>query len=360
MFTDPEVKFSNERAYIEYYFDGKRYREYNATKLHLSIFPNKAKSGKEQLKLLIKLKFEFQKALERGWNPNIQLEPSKKQNLSLEQSILCTLNNKLSGDYSRTYKRDLVSISKKLLVFLSTTEKRQPIEKLSLDRIIEFLNQFNTSNRNYMNKRQTLNVLIPGTIEKTERRKCSEQLHEIYEPKQMKEILSFLKSNYPKLHLVALLAYGCFLRPHEESRLLQKKHIKGRKIYLSGEENKGKKVRVVHLPDYVYNELTPFLWNCKEAESFLFSGSLTPLNHDYFKTQWTRAKTKLTENNLIQENQTLYSFRHTGAVNVYRKTKDVHILQQLLGHSDMIVTMKYLRGLGELNHDQLEDLMPEL
>ena len=63
---------------------------------------------------------------------------------------------------------------------------------------------------------------------------------------------------------------------------------------------------------------------------------------------------------MIKPNQTLYSFRHTAAVNVYYKTKDIYILQQLLGHYDMAVTLKYLRGLGEFNHDQLKNLMPEL
>jgi site-specific recombinase XerD len=48
------------------------------------------------------------------------------------------------------------------------------------------------------------------------------------------------------------------------------------------------------------------------------------------------------------------------AVQVYRKTKDLNILQQLLGHSNMIVTLKYLRGLGEASNDELRNVMPEL
>jgi site-specific recombinase XerD len=66
------------------------------------------------------------------------------------------------------------------------------------------------------------------------------------------------------------------------------------------------------------------------------------------------------EKKLIYENQTIYSFRHTAAVKVYRKTKDLHLLQQLLGHSDMIVTLKYLRGLGEVNMDRLREAAPDL
>ena len=52
------------------------------------------------------------------------------------------------------------------------------------------------------------------------------------------------------------MAYGCLLRPHEEIRLLTKKHFKGgnTEIHLAGEENKGGKVRVVYVPDYVRAE----------------------------------------------------------------------------------------------------------
>ena len=63
---------------------------------------------------------------------------------------------------------------------------------------------------------------------------------------------------------------------------------------------------------------------------------------------------------IIEPNQTIYSFRHTAAINVYNKSKDLHVLQQLLGHSDMIVTMKYLRGLGELNALQFKEYLPTL
>jgi hypothetical protein len=42
------------------------------------------------------------------------------------------------------------------------------------------------------------------------------------------------------------------------------------------------------------------------------------------------------------------------------KTKDLHILQQLLGHSDMIVTLKYLRGLAAIKNDDLKAVMPTL
>ena len=176
----------------------------------------------------------------------------------------------------------------------------------------------------------------------------------------MNRILAYLKINYPKLHLLALLTYGCFLRPHEESRLLQKKHFRDRKIYLSGSENKGKKNRTVDIPDYAYEVLMPYLKDCETSDSYIFTGNEWLLNEDYFKTQWSRAKKKLLALSLIKERQTIYSFRHSAAVNVYKKIKDIYILQKLLGHSTILVTMKYLRGLGEIGSEDLKAAMPEL
>jgi integrase len=63
---------------------------------------------------------------------------------------------------------------------------------------------------------------------------------------------------------------------------------------------------------------------------------------------------------LIQEKQTIYSFRHTAAVEVYQRTKDVNLLKSLLGHSSILVTLKYLRGLGEYNEEILKDAAPRL
>jgi site-specific recombinase XerD len=75
---------------------------------------------------------------------------------------------------------------------------------------------------------------------------------------------------------------------------------------------------------------------------------------------WLKIKDKMLRDGIIDRNQTIYSFRHTAAVNVYRKTKDLHVLQQLLQHSNMIVTLNYLRGLGELNDVRLKEALPEL
>ena len=64
------------------------------------------------------------------------------------------------------------------------------------------------------------------------------------------------------------------------------------------------------------------------------------------------------QSNLISPDQTLYSFRHTGAISVYEKTRNLRTVQTVMGHASMAVTLGYLRGLEvcALNADEMPEL----
>lgn len=207
--------------------------------------------------------------------------------------------------------------------------------------------------REYLNKNPILNTI---------KQKTKAKLHEVYTEQQLKKVLEFLKTDCYNLYLCALLTYGCLLRPHQEIRLLRKKHISEdyNQIQLGGTENKSGRIRTVFIPQYLQTELQERLNKVDDLETNIFTLTNQSFNDDYFKTQWSRAKTQMVKQKIIEDNQTLYSFRHTAVVNVYRKTKDLHIIQQLLQHSNMIVTLNYLRGLGETNNEDLKTVLPEL
>ena len=48
---------------------------------------------------------------------------------------------------------------------------------------------------------------------------------------------------------------------------------------------------------------------------------------------------------MINEGVTLYSFRHSGAIEIYKRTGSLSKLQKALGHSSLAVSLTYLRGL---------------
>ena len=49
--------------------------------------------------------------------------------------------------------------------------------------------------------------------------------------------------------------------------------------------------------------------------------------------------------NLPEQDQTIYSFRHSGAIEIYKRTGSLSKLQKAMGHSSLAVSLTYLRGL---------------
>lgn len=362
-----------KRSYIYIKIGEKKYKEYTGIKLGLNIQPNSSQTINERMEQLKHLEYEFKKAIEFGKYPiNKSLSKVKTiENTSLKELLDLAISNKKKANLTRNYVNHLERLTDKLKAFLTTEELNGKINDLQRIRIQEFMNQFNSTASNYMISRRHIKAVF-GEIDKdfefntaiitrTDKRKATPKLHKIYSDEQLKNVLQFLKNNHEELHLCCLMSYGCLLRPHNEIRLLKRHHFKNNitEIHLSGNENKGKKIRTVPIPSYVRELLQNRLEGLSHDDN-IFTRRLDSNNPYYFSTAWTRMFKLMEKEGIIEKNQTIYSFRHTASVNVYKKTKDLHILQQLLGHSDMIVTLKYLRGLGVHNVDELKHVMPEL
>ena len=177
-------------------------------------------------------------------------------------------------------------------------------------------------------------------------RKNKAKLHKPFD--DVGAVLDEIKSFNKNLHLCSLLTYGCLLRPHREIRELCWGDIsKGLdEIRLSGERNKSGRNRIVPIPSYI----KPFLK--KEDCGSVFEGFIDPPNPEYFKTLWGRYKAK---GSLLKQGQTLYSFRHTGAIEIFKRTGSIHKLQRAMGHSSLNVSLTYLRGLevAELKEEDM-------
>jgi integrase len=59
--------------------------------------------------------------------------------------------------------------------------------------------------------------------------------------------------------------------------------------------------------------------------------------------------------NCLNKTQTLYSFRHTGAIEIFKRTGSITKLQKAMGHSSINVSLTYLRGLeiAELKEEDM-------
>ena len=75
----------------------------------------------------------------------------------------------------------------------------------------------------------------------------------------------------------------------------------------------------------------------------------------YFSKLWSKYKDRYCK---LEDNQTLYSFRHSGAIDIFKRTGSITKLQKAMGHSSINVSLTYLRGLEipELNKEDMPEL----
>jgi integrase len=118
-------------------------------------------------------------------------------------------------------------------------------------------------------------------------------------------------------------------------------------ISIGGNRVKSKRNRIVPVPEFIREQLS-----VGKKENNIFANTTIEFNEDYFKTLWGRFKRV---SKLVEQDQTLYSFRHSGAIEIFKRTGSITKLQKAMGHSSINVSLTYLRGLEipELNEEDM-------
>ena len=346
-------KFRGDKFFISVRKDGKAYRFYNGEPIGEPDKPNLLPL-KQRYKGFQELLIKYQIALRSGWNPVLD----KKDNLATPkilgpEYLYKVYEDKLKENLSHHVYKDMKSYITRM-VPLVQKEITEETFQLMPDTHPHW------NNTTYNNFIRYASLIEKGLTKygytgswskKVKRRRKEEVLHKKFTSVQ--NVLSVLFSYNKDLHLCALLTYGCLLRPHREVRELTWGDFNENltTISLAGNRNKGKRNRIIPVPAYVREHLTG-----GPSQHNIFSGTDKPYNQYYFAQLWQRFKKEHPE--VVMPGQTLYSLRHTGAIAVYEKTKNIKILQTVMGHSDMATSLTYLRGL-EVNELDVA-VLPEL
>lgn len=378
MYTEPKIVDTGnikKRAYVSTVINGTRERFYSGNRLpgNPSIFPNNETKPKERARVLRTLLFELITALRTGWIPVPEevKKAEEAQKKTVEEALQLALDIRKGEHLASKWIGELTTTRTKFLAFLTPKERSGSLNDITLERISKFLEQFNSSTCYYMNRRRQLSSLFSALpagmlkenlVKQTKRKKVASVLHVAYDPDQIVPLFNYLEGKNKNLRMACMITYGCLLRPHREVRLLKRSHIAQDLsfIRLSGDENKGKRVRVVPVPGYVQDVFREMGVEQLEHDDNIFSRCPTPFNDDYFTTAWGDLTQDMRTRKLIRDKQTIYSFRHAAAIAVYRMNKDIHLLQQLMGHTAMTTTLTYLRGLGIVTREELISSMPAL
>ena len=171
--------------------------------------------------------------------------------------------------------------------------------------------------------------------------------NEAFTKEDQKLLEEYLRENDFRLYLFTRFIYYSFLRPKELRMLrISSMNLRDGVILVPGQISKNKKTEQIPIipplaqiineefltctrTDYVFGQ---FLETCKNPASVNFA--------------YNRHEKALEALNLKHKNYTLYSWKHTGAVNAYLAGVGIKELQGLLRHSSVQITDIYLKSLG--------------
>jgi integrase len=255
------------------------------------------------------------------------------------------IERKLSENLSLSYLKALKAIARCL--------RKELVSKGHISsEYVDSLSLRYRNNTSYNTSRRHVNVLVNYLYEndfdiKPSKLKSKRQTETLHKPiENVKQLLETIKKFNYDLYLCCVLTYCCLLRPHQEIRLLKWGDFSEdlRHISLSGNKVKSKRNRVVPVPKLglikTHNHLN------------IFTGRTQPYNRSYFSTLWKRFK-KVDLS--LEQDITIYSFRHSGAIEIFKRTGSLTKLQKAMGHSSLNVSLTYLRGLevAELKEEDM-------
>ena len=339
----PKVsKKSDGRYYVDLTLKNKRYRLFSGGKIGSSLNPNSypASLRKSKAKELAKEVYDYLIRNDYSFEP-------KKSSIQLFDELIA---KKLSEPLSKKYSKELFRLSS---LIRNDALKYGVIKSSTVDKIL--LKYSNSTSFN--TQRRQLNTLLihlrkySFPVEKSllKARKQEELLHKPIP--DLEGLLNDIEAFNYNLYLCCLLAYGCLLRPHREIRLLTWGDFSDdlSQIQLSGGRVKNKRNRIVPVPSYIRETIRE-----GDNEYNIFTGTTTAYNESYFSNLWRRFKKK----HRVEEDITLYSFRHTAAIDIYTRTGSLSKLQKAMGHSNLNVSLTYLRGLNitELKEEDMPSL----
>jgi len=348
-FNYPKVcSQKNNKVYVYFYINNIRYRIYNGKRINSNINPNSYPFNKREEMANLLAAEVYNYIIKGGIIKEYKSQKIITGNLNDKELIKNALNIKLNQNISESYKTELKYAFKKLSHTMSSSS-------LSKNDIINTLSYYNNTS-SYNSIRKNLNAILNKAVElglkenpinKIKRCRIKTSLNRPIE--NLSLILKELKLFNKNLYICSLMTYGCLLRPHREIRELTWGDFSEdlKYINLSGHRNKSGRNRIVPVPLYIREILVK-----GDLNNNVFSNKPQPLNKDYFKTLWSRFKK---QSNLIEQGQTLYSFRHSGAIEIFKRTGSLTKLQKAMGHSSINVSLTYLRGLeiAELKEEDM-------
>ncbi len=283
------------------------------------------------------------------------------------------------GERTREAYRSFFNVFSEFL--RDTNLGKMPLTQLDAEHIYSFLTYLtkerklqNRSRNNYLVWLNTVfhylverKVLEENPAKGIKKLKTVNSSHVPYTDEQAKTIKEYLRANNPQLFLLCAFIYYTLARP-KEIQLLKIRDIKQNKILfnarvtVSGKEKdltKNHKSEFVVIPEGLQKLISEFELKNHNSDFFIFGtdGEPGPVPHHRNRSN---KRYKLVQEALgITGGQSLYSWKHTGAIKLYQATKDLKKVQRQCRHWSITETDNYIRDLGLFEDDEVEFNFPD-
>lgn len=267
-------------------------------------------------------------------------------------------------EYLRKYNLDKVPMDKfdqeQVLKFLSFLMNEREISSRTRNNYLIWLNTV----FNYLVSRKVMEANPAKAIKKL---KTASSTHIPYNEKQAERIKSYLAAKDPQLLLFCAFIYYTLARP-KEIQLLRIRDLRGNKLLIKAtvkvdgvekQLSKNHKSQYVVVPEGLRKMIEDQGILDYNPDFFIFSIGGKPGPRPMSRHYSTKKYKPVLDALGIDGGQTLYSWKHTGAIKLYQATKDMKKVQRQCRHWSITETDNYLRDLGMFEDDEVEFNFPD-
>ncbi|WP_053404232.1 site-specific integrase [Persicobacter sp. CCB-QB2] len=210
-----------------------------------------------------------------------------------------------------------------------------------------------------MREREIIEINPARTIKGI--RNPGQKSHQPYTMLEATQILNYLRKHDPQLFVFVSIIFHTFLRPIEICRMrVNDIDFDNQRIHVSKENSKTRIAKNPRFSKQLLQILREYLVEPNFGDLFISvngAPGMRSLNVDHIRYRYNKALKAI---NLDGKGHTLYSWKHTGNIELYKQCKDVKYVQFQNGHTSLSMTDQYLRNLGLMMDDSWSYEMPDL
>lgn len=333
---------------------------------------NNIENLKERKKTAENMAYMLREKLRKGWNPITDNVREKPEDKSLIESLTEILDGKLAimrKSSNKTYKKITATffeyMNQAKLSHLKPSEFNFQMAYAYMDYL---LIKKKYSGKTYNNHFEVMKIFFNALCDRriiTENpfkgiRKMNEEdgKNFPFTDNEKEKLKAYFEKKDRHFYVACMLTYYCFLRRTELIGLrVEDINLEKKTIIIHSGVSKNHKQQSVTIPTQLEPLLREINLDQYPGHWYVFGkdqkvNELPTKKPDYISYKFR----KIADDLGIDKRKGYYSHKHSGVCALFDKTKDPYLVQHQCRHSDINITMGYMRSLGLTVSEKIRDV----